>query len=201
MRAALLLFITLQTVFSAAQAQDAVKWYDRVSFSGDMRLRHEYIDKDEKDNSNHRQRVRVRLKAEGQVEENLKAVLQIASGNSEAVSTNQTLDGGYNNKNVDISLAYLMWTPIESIDVLGGKVKNTLYSPGDSELLFDADLNPEGTTLNWRHKLESGSSFFANAGVYWYDERDAETTPGSDIHQYSAQLGMNLAFDESQLTL
>lgn len=211
MRFAILL--VLQTLFSFSYAQTTTtpapaeaqqeNWSSRVTVSGDIRLRHEYIDREERDRSNHRERIRARVKFEGQVEENLKAVLQLASGVGEAVSTNQTLDEGYTEKDIYISQAYLQWSVNNSLEVLGGKVKNTLYVPGESEIIFDPDLAPEGVTANYKLKFDSGSSLFANGGVYWYDERDTSATneSGSDTNQYSAQLGLNLALGDNVLTV
>ncbi len=208
MRFAFLLFFALSSAAHAQAQSQAItpdaqpmKWSDRLTVSGDLRLRHEYINKDDKDRSTQRERVRARVKIEGQVEENLKAVLQLASGVGEAVSANQTLDDGYTEKGVYIAQAYMHWTASNSLDILGGKVKNTLYVPGDSELIFDPDLAPEGTTLNYKMKFDSGSSLFANGGVYWYDERDTSATTGSDTNQYSAQLGMNIALGDDVLTV
>jgi Putative porin len=191
-------------------------WADKVTVGGDFRLREEYIDQELIDSENYRTRIRARLNIDGQVNESLKVVFQIATGAQEATSTNQTLGGdnkptdatavagGYKNRNIDLSQAYIDWAVNSKANLLAGKVKNTLYTPGDSDLLWDTDLAFEGLTFNYKCNCDETRGHFVNLGVYTFAERNAEeTTAGashSDIYQYAAQAGMTVPVSDKKLT-
>ena len=183
-----------------ASAADSTNWYDRVNLGGDFRLRHEYIDQGQVDSNNQRQRIRARVKMDGKVNDDVKLVFQFATGTFETVSTNQTLDESYTNKHFDLDMAYVDWAATPNTKILAGKVKNTFFVPGGSELLWDADVTPEGLTVNWAGEPNDGHSLFVNLGQYWFEERDAEgAAPHADTLQYSAQLGMNCEMSGNKL--
>ena len=201
MKALIFLFLYISCVVANASASNE-KWYEKIEVGGDFRYRHEYIDKEEQGGSNHRQRIRARLKTQGKVNDDVKIILQLATGNLEATSTNQSLDGTYNNKNFELDMAYMEWSAYPSVNVLAGKVRNTFFSPGDSELIWDADLTPEGVAVNWKCKCDEKRKYFANFATYWYEERDGEsTTGGSDTIQYSIQAGSQFSISNSILDL
>ena len=120
------------------------------------------------------------------------AVFRLASGSSDPVSTNQTLDGGFSSKNIWLDQAYFNWHPSSLLNVLGGKVKNPFFTPGKTELLWDGDLNPEGMALMIHHRTDS-FGFFLNAGGFWITERKAD----DDSMLYGAQLGLELMPSDS----
>ena len=80
-------------------------WTDRLTFKGDTRLRQENIDEDGSEGRG-RQRFRSRLGVTGQVNDDIKIVLQLATGGDNPVSTNQSLDGGFSRKDIGLDLAY-----------------------------------------------------------------------------------------------
>lgn len=193
----------LVSLFSSSWAFAEGNWADKISLGGDFRYRHEYADQELTDAANHRQRMRARLKLEGEVNDETKVVLQLASGGTSATSTNETFDGGYGNKAIDIDMAYVNWKASDKATLLAGKVKNTFFAPGESEILFDSDLTPEGLAVNWASKSEDSNSYFANLASYWFDERNADETTASqsDILQYSAQLGVVFPVQTHKITL
>ena len=99
---ALLLSLTAVVVF--AQAGMAGNWWEKVKIKGDLRYRHEMIDKEDKDDR-HRHRVRARLGIFGDVSPYTKVGIQLATGSNDPVSTNQTLDGAFSTKQVGIDHA------------------------------------------------------------------------------------------------
>ena len=85
-------------------------WTDSISVKGDVRLRYEGIDEEGEEERN-RGRFRARLGLTADVNENVKAVLQFATGGDNPVSTNQSFDDGFSRKDIGLDLAYLDWTP------------------------------------------------------------------------------------------
>jgi hypothetical protein len=160
-------------------------WTDSISISGDLRPRFEYID-EESTTDRPRERFRVRVGMTADVNDDVKAIVRLASGGSNPVSTNQTFDGGFSRKAVGIDLAYADWTPVDDLHVFVGKMKNPIHRAGGHALIWDSDLNPEGVAVGY----ESGA-FFGTAGTYFVEERSSS----DDSFLLSAQGGM--AFDLS----
>lgn len=157
------------------------QWTDTLKLSGDLRYRHESIDQDGSDERiRHRVRARVQLKASPT--ENTEVVVRLASGSDDPVSTNQSLDGGFSTKDFGLDLAYFKTELGQGNAVIAGKMKNPLFAPGNSSLLWDGDLTPEG--LAWTY--ENGS-FFANAIGFVVEERSS----ASDSLVLGGQLGLS----------
>jgi hypothetical protein len=102
------------------------------------------------------------------VNDNVKAILQFASGGDNPVSTNQSFDGGFTRKDIGLDLAYLDWTPNGKTHVYGGKMKNPLHRAGGHALVWDSDLNPEGVAIRY----ETGG-MFGVAGLMFVEERSS----------------------------
>ena len=78
-----------------SQAAEPGDWTDTVTIGGDLRLRirYEHIDDDKKSDTRDRFRGRsnrARIKMSGQVNDQLKAGFQFASGSDDPTSTNET---------------------------------------------------------------------------------------------------------------
>jgi len=181
-----------QPVQAAAITQasaGATEWAQRVKLKGDLRYRHEMIDEDgSSDRTRHR--IRARLGLQAQVTDDLDTFLQLATGGSDARSTNQTLGDGFSSKSVAFDLAYFQWSVTESIDLLGGKMKNPIRTPRGNRFI-DGDITPEGLALNW-----SNGDFFLLGSGFWGAERSSDDDAVALILQggYSTKLnnGMNL---------
>ena len=146
---------------------------DNISLKGDLRYRHEMIDKEDKD-PRHRHRIRARIGVEGKVSSITTVMVQLATGSDDPVSTNQTLDGAFSTKNIGLDLAYLQIKPeqVAGLTIKGGKFKNPFYKPGKSELIWDSDWNPEGGVAHFTKKAEDLSFTLIGAGL-WIDERSS----------------------------
>ena len=143
-----------------------------IKFSGDFRFRTEFVhfDKSENKPEVNRQRLRARFKAQGHVSDSIKVALVLASGDTGTggiTSTNQTLEDSLSNKPIQIDMAYFDWQACrdDRLHVFGGKMKNSFFRPGKSDLIWDGDLTPEGLAANY--KFGHG---FVNLAQHWIAE-------------------------------
>ncbi len=192
---ALLLSLTAVVVF--AQAGMAGNWWEKVKIKGDLRYRHEMIDKEDKDDR-HRHRVRARLGIFGDVSPYTKVGIQLATGSNDPVSTNQTLDGAFSTKQVGIDLAYFEASHprLPGLNAKGGKFKNPFFKPGKSELIWDGDWNPEGGVVAFKKKSGDFDLTLTGAG-FWIDERSSS----DDSYIAAGQVVGRLHFNEKKSNL
>jgi hypothetical protein len=176
---------------SEGLAEEEPTWSDRISVKGDLRLRYEGIN-EEGEEDRARGRYRARLAVTGEVADNVKVVMELASGADNPVSRNVTFDGGFDVDDIGFDLAYVEWTATDSLTVYGGKMKNPLYKAGGAPLIWDGDLNPEGLAF----KYTSGA-FFANVASFSVEERSSS----SDSLLTAVQLGGKFKLgDNARLT-
>lgn len=154
-------------------------WVDRIKFKGDIRLRYEEIDRETREKRD-RGRYRARLGLTAKATDNVNVIVQIASGADNPVSRNVTFDGGFTTKDIGFDLAYVDWTPVEGLHVMGGKMKNPLFRAGGAPVIWDSDLNPEGVAVQYDSRM-----FFATAAGFSVEERSQD----SDSHLVAVQLG------------
>jgi hypothetical protein len=149
-------------------------WWEKIKLSGDLRYRHETIDK-ECEPIRHRHRIRARIGIEGRVNSSTIVKMQFATGSDNPVSTNQSLGDGFSSKNVRLDLAYIKVThdAVPGLTVQGGKFENPFFKPGRSELLWDSDLNPEGGVAGFSVDSRNASLRVIGAGLY-IEERKAD---------------------------
>ena len=159
-------------------------WADAISFKGDLRLRFEHIDQDDKDETRERWRGRARLSVKGQVAEDWVVGMRLASGSDDPVSSNQSFGDGFDTKDFKLDRAYLEWTPssAEGLTLNGGKTALPFYRIKD--LIWDGDFNPEGFNLMYASALDA-ASVFANAGIWFAEERSSD----DDTYMYGVQVG------------
>jgi hypothetical protein len=175
-------------------------WASRIKFKGDFRMRDENIETERvvgsgataqvEDAANrNRVRYRVRFGAEAQVTDNSKVVFQMASGDGDPRSTNQTTTNIASQKNVWIDLAYADWAFMQGAHLVLGKQKYPFWNPGRS-LFFDADLNPEGGAVTYERGM-----FFGSAYGWWLQENFNSNPAGNneDANIFGAQAGLKFA--------
>ena len=166
-------------------------WADRIKMKGDFRLRYEGIDEEFNANRD-RTRFRARFGLTADVQDNVKVVLQFATGGDNPVSTNQTIDDGFSTKDIGLDLAYVDWKINDVVSVNAGKMKNPLFRAGGAPLIWDGDLNPEGFAANF-----SSGMFFGTAAGFSVEERSAS----DDSLLYALQGGVKLPVgDNAKLT-
>lgn len=149
-------------------------WAEHIDLYGDFRLRYEMIKESGKGYRN-RARLRARVGLTAHVIKELDLGIRIATGSGDPVSTNVTLGDGFSKKFIHLDLAYFDWHPIDKLYVKGGKIENPFYRPAKSELIWDADLTPEGLGLQYERAL-GPLVLTANAGGFWVNESSGDDT-------------------------
>lgn len=178
--------VALLLTAAPANAQDE-SWVDRIKLKGDVRLRHERFDEDgEEDRA--RMRFRTRFGLSAKVSDDVKFVLQFATGGGNPVSTNQTFDSGFSTKDIGVDLAYIDWKINDNLNLYGGKMKNPLYKAGGAPVIWDGDLNLEGFAA----KFTQGN-FFGTVGGFSAEERSSS----DDSLLYVAQVGLNFPLGDA----
>lgn len=135
---------------ASAAVKDVVpKDAQRITLSGDLRLREEYRDRTNASNAN-RQRMRFRFGAKAAVSEQLEVGARLVTGgaagdlneSSEPVSTNQTFSDTFAKRNFNLDTAYVKYAPAWPVEGLstvlwGGLFENPFVS---TPLIWDGDL-------------------------------------------------------------
>jgi hypothetical protein len=188
------------------------KWVDSVTWSGDLRIRHEQFWRDQPDPAaglgpdRSRQRFRLRVSPEIKMGD-FKAIVQVGTNISptgtsegEQLSTNATMDNAFSSKQIFFLRAYATWNPsfFKPMTIAAGKILNPFYTQYTNDLLFDNELNPEGLAEAFTFKVTDSVSVFANFGQFVLDE---DNTGGNDQYMFAFQAGTELKFLNSKLRL
>jgi Putative porin len=149
---------------------------DKITFYGDFRLREEtfwYPGKDNNSADKNRQRIRLRIGTDI-TEGPVMVHIRLASGTSQQVSTNQTLQDLSTQKPLWIDKAYVEVRKIPDLVLAGGRMSNPFFVNWLSgEIVFDDDYNPEGFAEQYVLKLGENGKVFANLGQVILDNGDA----------------------------
>jgi hypothetical protein len=192
---------------SATLAAESAKvkgadWAGKVTVKGDLRYRYEYISDEAISSSGvtadrYRDRVRARVNVEAKATDNLLVGVGFATTEGgDSRSSNQSLDGSFSRKSIDLDLAYFDWKFAGWGDLIGGKMKQPFVKPGQS-MFWDNDVNPEGLALAFSQGIWFGSAY-----NFWVDEISGpESSRTSDVMLQGAQIGVKLPIGASSLTL
>lgn len=194
-------------------------WLDRVSISGDFRLRYE-MDMFGKNNfpfypdfqaindaggitttagfpvlnttiNRNRVRYRARLGVDAKVSDGVRVGIRLASGDGDgAVSTNNTLGDYFNKDTFWIDRAFIELKPVANVTLTGGRMPNPFYS---TDLVWDPDINPEGVAIHASHDFGAGAaglSVFATGGAFPLQERERDN---EDRWLFAGQAGFGLS--------
>ena len=175
------------------------EWVKNMQIKGDFRYRYELVDDDTKTSDRQRSRIRARLGIYGKASDEFDYGFRLASGNDEApTTTNEDLGNSFSKKQVWLDLAYFDYHPasIPGLNILGGKIKNPYYTVGNSDLMFDTDVNPEGIAAKYSHKLNDSTELFAAFGGYYLQERNTE----AETSMFGLQAGLKHDFDKEKGT-
>ncbi len=130
----------------AAVLVSETKWYDRIDFKADLRLRYEsfFVDGLSHNDQRHRFRMRVRPGIYTDITDWMDVGLQLRSGDPlDPVSDNQSTDGGFAMKQIAISEAFASFHPAGWLDLTLGK-----FDPGKkwvvTDMQWDDDVTVEG---------------------------------------------------------
>ncbi len=166
------------------------EWVRNLTIGGDFRYRHEHKDDESSSSNRDRHRIRARVHVTGKVNEQVKVTIGLASGaNESATSTNQDLTGTFSEKHIWLDLACFDYAPdnIEGLTVFGGKFKDPFYFVGNSDLLFDKDVRPEGIGGTYKTMLNEQMEFFSAFGVHYVEERKT----AADTSLWAIQAGVH----------
>ncbi|MDX9702178.1 MAG: putative porin [Candidatus Auribacterota bacterium] len=177
---------------SLEQIAPKAAWAERMKIKGDFRYRHEIIDaegrrhnttqaeRDSRATVRNRQRIRARVALHAEINEDIDFIFQLATGSASPTGTNQTLDTFFESKNVYVDLAYVIWHPEEffsvntkGFEMYAGKMKNPFYSTADSEMIWDADVRPEGIAGTYTTKINC-VELVGTVGGFWVDEQERD---------------------------
>jgi hypothetical protein len=133
---------------SQKSIEDRLKSFGPFAFSGDFRLRAEptFGGPTNLSQDRFRNRFRLRFNAEAKLNDQFWGGFSLASGDlNNPISTNETAGQYATRKPIAIDRAYLTYNPawFRPLTLTGGKYA---YSWLNTELVWDKDLNPEGTS-------------------------------------------------------
>ena len=146
------------------QAPDLPAWVDKMSMSGDLRLRYETFNSAGGGGTKparERFRYRFRYGISATVNEDWLLGFRLASGGTgDPTSTNETMDDDGANDTLTIDRAYAAWTPADSLTLSFGKMPNPM---GFDSAVMDGDYTPEGIGLQWSTGLAEDHILGINA--------------------------------------
>jgi len=157
-----------------AKVEKMVKWFDRFTFYGDLRVRHEsfFTNFDDSGGMNfgvnfHRERFRLRLGFDVRMGDFAGHML-FASGTNQQVSSDQTETALATEKQFWIEQGYLSWQGSSTrwLKINMGKMINPYFMNYSSDVVWDTDLNPEGYAEQLNFDLGSHVNLFLNAGQF-----------------------------------
>lgn len=178
-------------------------WAGKVALKGDLRYRHEQIRDDTLNGAGvqtadrYRDRVRARVNIEAKATDDIVVGVGLATAEGgDPRSSNQSLDGVFSRKSVDLDLAYFDWRFADWGHLIGGKMKQPFVKPSQS-LFWDNDVNPEGLAVAFNRGVWSATGY-----NYWVDEVSGpESAVTSDAHIVGAHVSARLPVGASTLVL
>jgi hypothetical protein len=172
------------------QGRKFAKWVDRVTFGGDIRLRHESFYRNTADDR-HRQRFRLRFGPELKIG-SLTVGIRLASGTGEQVSTNKSFDNLSSQTALYIDRAFVKWhnPDLRWLTLTGGRMPNPFFTVYSSDVVWDDDLNPEGFAQGIVLK-PGGLELFLNTAQFVLDE-DSGGRPSTDQWLFGQQVGVKV---------
>lgn len=173
----------------------ASSWTERFKISGDVRPRFENIDDDLQASDRNRNRIQARVAIEATLDDNWSAVLGMASGGTDPISTNQTFGGGGFTKDLRLDLAYVTYAGFANTALTAGKYRNVFFKPGGQNLIFDGDYRPEGVAIAY----ETESLFF-NAGTMILESDDKFSSQDKET-LWGLQIGYEFSLNDGSLSL
>ncbi len=186
---------------AVAKKEDAlenkIKGLGPLSFSGDLRLRHESLFGSGPVNgpepaTRNRERYRLRFNVNAKLNDEISGGFSLASGDTgDPISTNSTTTGFFTRKPFSVDKAFATYKPkfFKPFSVTAGKFGYTWYR---TELTFDNDINVEGGSqqVSWDWK----DQFLSHFAVIGFELPlfEASGGPDSDIFGGQVQTGWNL---------
>lgn len=159
---------------NAAKQPSIPKWLDNLTVYGNLRLRYQNdCFSGEGVSTKDRNRFRYRIRAgviKTWLDDQLETGFQLSSSETgDATTTNETMGDNFARDPVWINLAYATYRPrwLPGLTVTGGRMLNPLVQ---TDLVWDADVYPEGFWAGYRTNVCKPFEVFANAGFFLLNE-------------------------------
>ncbi|MEE9295826.1 MAG: putative porin [Phycisphaerae bacterium] len=127
--------------------------FEKLNLYGDLRLRHETDNNVDRRPTRNRERLRFRLGAIYQLSDELDIGARIVTGNAiDPKSSHQNFGSGFESFEVTLDRAYATYRPQEvpGLSITGGKFRHPFrMNPVYGELVWDADIQPEGVSVSY----------------------------------------------------
>lgn len=178
---------------ASVQGRKLTSFVDKVTFSGDIRLRNEnFYNKAVGTTDRNRTRFRLRLASELKIQD-FTVGIRLASGVGEQVSTNQSFDSLASQKALWIDRAYLRWQSpdLRWVALTGGRMPNPFFTVYSTDAVWDDDVNPEGIAENFNFKPWGNIGVFFNLAQIVLDE-DGGGALDTDQWLWGNQAGLTL---------
>ncbi|MFH1478723.1 MAG: putative porin [Candidatus Omnitrophota bacterium] len=130
--------------------KDSPSWLRNFELKGDLRLRNDH-EMSEPGKDDNQQRLRFRVGATTEVNDKIALGFGLATGDSAATSTNQTMDDSFTSKEIDLDYAYAKYKPYSWMYLIGGKFTSPFFH---TDMLWDSDVTFEGFAGELSHKLD-----------------------------------------------
>lgn len=168
----------------------------KLSVNGDLRLRYQGDYSDDDVRARKSGQVRGRLGATYAVTDRVTIGGRLVTGDEDDPnSTDVQLSNWDDDFHVSLDLAYAQ-VNFGDLNIYGGKMPQPFTR---TDLVWDGDVNPQGVSGVYKHKLGDGSSLRAS-GLFFIVDEDAagsdSTMTGAQLGYDTAQLG-NFRFDVS----
>jgi hypothetical protein len=169
-----------------------------LKFSGDLRLRWESNFKVPGKRDRHRQRMRFRLNLDHEFNEQIGLHARVRTGSpTSPTSPYQDLGKGFNSFDFNLSRLYVTYSPeqVKGLTVVAGKFGHpSKRNPVYGELVFDADLNPEGIAGVYSGKVEDSviTNYRFIAGEYMVLEQSG----AEDAIAFFAEAAADFKFND-----
>jgi hypothetical protein len=166
-------------------AEDTNSFFQRVHAKGDLRLRHEIIERDDKDDK-YRERYRLRYFLNFDILDNLMLETAVASGKGNPTSGNVSFRDDENIKDyffdvlkVDIlDVAY----KFDNAWLRVGKSEHHIYRPIKTQLVWDNDIRLEGVNYGYKNDTQQ-----FRAGINKIHRLENKIKSIDDIYMYVVQ--------------
>jgi hypothetical protein len=183
-------------------------WIDEMKWSGDLRLRAQYLSPEDDLNKPDRLRWRLRLRtgADMKLQDWADVGFRLISGETSpgnSLSGNTTFSNTFQKKPIGIDLAYATIHPpqLPWVQATGGKINPPIWSPTlNSPMIYDPDLTVEGAgeMLQYKFGDKQQHKLFANFGEYAAKEF---STDSNDSYVFDFQGGVQAKSERVTLTL
>lgn len=158
----------------------------RLKIAGDVRVRAQSDLTEGEDNERKSTQFRGRWGATYAITDSVLIGGRLVTGDpDDPNSTDVQLSNWDDDLQVSLDLAYAQFN-LGDLKVFGGKIPQPFTR---TDLVWDGDVNPQGASAVYKHALDGGSAFRANALLFIVDER----VLGSDSTMAGFQLGYDSA--------